>query len=312
MRKGLCIFLSFCLIFVFCCKLSFNQNQIKQKDIKEINKKPKSLENEDYLFSHKSYKEIIETLKYWENKAPDLVDTGTYGKSTKNLDHFYIKITNEFNPGKDVVLLTACIHGNEPLSTSTMLGYIGKLLSDYGKDERITKILNEKTIYFIPAVSPDTYGISRHVDGVDPNRNFPTKRNPEKQSVLPVKNLQEFFLKIKPKSVLSGHTFGRIYLIPWGDSTKDNPNILDYEKIASNMATLSNYKYQRACEMYNRPIYGIESDWYHRNGAFAMVMEFGTHQRHPSLNDTKKEFERTLDAVLFFIEESVKVKIKNY
>lgn len=312
-QKGVCIFLSLCLILVFCVKtIDFKNNEkIENKKQNEIIKKPKGLENEEYLFSHKDYDEIIKIFKTWEEKSPNLIDIGTYGKTTKNKDIYYLKVTNEFNPGKDVVLLTACIHGNEPLSTSTMLGYMGKLLSEYGKNDRITKILDEKTIYFIPVISPDSYGKSRHVDRVDPNRNFPTKKNPDKESVLPIKNLQEFFIKIKPKSVLSGHTYGRIYLIPWGDSTENNPNINDYKKIASNMAELSNYKYQRVCEMYNRPIYGVESDWYHRQGAFAMVMEFGTHQKHPSFKDTKKEFERTLDAVLYFIEESVKVEIKN-
>jgi len=317
LQKGLCI-LSCVLITFFCIEVINSKKDTKQNNIKNIVEKekeiktPKGLENEEYLFSHKTYDEIIEILKVWESKSPNLIDIGTYGKTSKGLDTYYLKVTNEFdNKDKDVVLLTACIHGNEPWSTSTMLGYMGHLLSKYGEDEKITKILDEKIIYFIPVVSPDSYGKSRRVDGVDPNRDFPTKDNPDKKSVPPVNNLRNFFLEIKPNSVLSGHTYGRVYLVPWGDSTKNNPNIDDYKKIASEMGELSNYRHQRACELYNRPIYGVEADWYHRNGAFAMVMEFGTHQRHPSLNDTKQEFQRTLDAVLYFIEESVKVEIKN-
>lgn len=306
-QKGICLLLFFSLIFVLIIKIKEN----KKSEIAENQKVPKSLEGEEYLLSHKNYEEIVSILKKWETKAPDLVDSGSIGKTTKGIDTFYIKITNEFNPGKEVVLLTACIHGNEPWSTSTMLGYVGKLLSSYGKDERITKILNEKTIYFIPVVSPDTYGSSRRVDGVDPNRDFPTLNNPDKKSVPPVQNLRDFFLKIKPKSVLSGHTYGRVFLVPWGDTREKNPNEEDYEKIVSKMANLSRYGWMKASQLYGRPIIGAEDDWYHRNGAFAIVMEFGTHQRHPSLEDTKTEFDRTLDSVLFFIEESTKIKIIN-
>jgi hypothetical protein len=78
------------------------------------------------------------------------------------------------------------------------------------------------------------------------------------------------------------------------------------------MGSLSRYRVQRACEMYNRPIYGTEVDWYYRGGAFAIVMEFGTHQRVPSQSDIDSEFQRTFKAVLYFIKEAPLVEIKQY
>lgn len=279
-----------------------------KQQIKEP-KEPKTPDIKDYVSGHLSYEEIIKTFKSWEDLAPDLVEVGTYGKHGKS-EHYYIKISNEFNPASKKVLITACIHGNEPWSTSTVMAYAGKLLSSYGKEKQITDIINSRSIYIVPVVSPESYPNSRSVMGVDPNRNFPTLKDPDRISVTPVKNLQDFFLKIKPDSVLAGHTYGRIFLIPWGDSTKDNPNLSDYERIASKMCDLSGYRYQRACEMYNRPIYGTEIDWYHRNGAFAMVMEFGSHQRKPSLKETQQEFNKTIQSILYFIEESPKVEIQ--
>jgi hypothetical protein len=75
--------------------------------------------------------------------------------------------------------------------------------------------------------------------------------------------------------------------------------------------------------MYNSPIYGTEVDWYYRNGAFAttpnrkrihrgafaIVMEFGTHQHIPSQSDIDSEFRRTFQAVLYFIKEAPLVEI---
>lgn len=271
---------------------------------------PAKAEIGEYVSGHKSYEEIISMFREWERKAPDLIEVGTYGKTTKQKDHYFIRISNEISPAKKTVLITACIHGNEPWSTSTSIACIGKIISSYGKDESLTDLVNSRTIYFIPVASPDSYPGSRSVDGVDPNRNFPTPKNPDKESVVPVKNLQEFFMKIKPNAVLSGHTYGRVFLIPWGDSTSDNPNLSDYENIASEMSRLSGYRHQRVCQMYNRPIYGTEIDWYHRHGAFAMVVEFGSHQRKPSLEETKSEFKRTFPAIVHFIEKSTDIDVR--
>jgi len=272
---------------------------------------PKAPTIEDYTLGYQNYDEIINMVKNWEKESPLLIETGYYGKTSKNNDCFYFKISNENNKIKYKTLITACIHGNEPWSTSTIMSYAGWIVSNYGKNDIITHIIDNTEIYFIPVVSPDSYPFSRSVDGVDPNRNFPTISNPDKKSVPPVQNLKNFFLKIKPNSILSGHTYGRLYLVPWGDNMSVNPNEQDYKRVASKMGELSRYKWMKASQIYNSPIIGAECDWYHRNGSFAMVIEFGTHQRKPSENDTEIEFERTKEAFLFFIQESVKINIVN-
>jgi hypothetical protein len=318
LTSGLCASAVLVLILLFMVGsykgtlkiLSYNQKIKPKQDASQL-KDPETPDIKEYISGYQSYQEIVQTIKKWENVAPNLVEVGTYGTPHGKNEHYYLKISNELRPSSKKVLITACIHGNEPWSTSTVMAYAGKLLSSYGKEKQITEMLNSKSVYIIPVVSPESYPNSRNIMGVDPNRNFPTLKDPNRISVAPVKNLQDFFLKIKPDSVLAGHTYGRIFLIPWGDSTKDNPNLSDYERIASKMCDLSGYRYQRACEMYNRPIYGTEIDWYHRNGAFAMVMEFGSHQRKPTLKETEKEFNKTFESVLYFIQESTEVKINN-
>jgi hypothetical protein len=222
-------------------------------------------------------------------------------------------------------LITACIHGNEPWSTATMMWYIGDLLQKYNTDLKIKDLLDSREIYFIPVVSPDSYPHSRHVDGVDPNRNF--YETSDKKSVKPVACLQNFFLEIKPNAVLSGHTWGRVYLIPYGDRMENCPDHQEYVKIVGKMSELSDYRYIRACDMYKgngklnnppirtygknlndykvmMPIYGTELDWYYKNGSFPVVMEFGTHQRKPTNEEIEYEFEKTYAAVVYFLHEA--------
>lgn len=302
-----------CLIFIFSVFLIHSTvgYETEPKGSKEEKKFQKSTEVGENIFEHKSYEKIITLFKEWEAKSENFIEVKTYGKTSGNLDQYYIRISNETSPGEKVVLLTASTHGNEPLSTSVMIAYIGSMLNFYGKNKEITEILNSTTIYFVPVVSPDSYPDKRNVDNVDPNRNFPTLKNPQKESVVPIKNLQKLFLEIKPNSVLSGHTYGRLFLIPWGDSVIDNPNYLEYKSIVDRMSEISKYGNKKASQLYGKPIFGTEIDWYHRNGAFAIVVEFGTHQRKPSLADTKEEFNRTFDSFIYFLEESTKVLIYN-
>ncbi len=251
-------------------------------------------------------------LQKWNKEAPDITEIGVYGKSTRGRDLRFIKIENEsIDSVRPVVLITACIHGNEPLAASTVMGYIGTILDKYGDDQDITNLVDDRIIYFIPIVSPDSYPHRRHVDGVDPNRNFPGPRN-NKQSVKPIVELQKFFNKIKPNAVISGHTWGRVYLTPYGDRRQPCPNDKDYQRIIGEMGRMSQYRMQRACQLYGHPIYGTEVDWYYRNGAFSIVMEFGTHQKIPSHREVKEEFNRTFKAVLHFIKEAPIVEIKQH
>lgn len=261
---------------------------------------------------YQNYSETVRQLKEWHEEAPRLTDIGTYGYSSQGKELYYIKIHSVGEEkDKPVVLITACIHGNEPLSASTTMNYIGAMLEEYGENEKITQLINSRDIYFVPIVSPDSYPYRRHVDGVDPNRDFPSIRNSNKKSVPPVLALQKFFLELKPNAVISGHTHGRVYLTPWGDQRKSCPNESDYQRVMSKMGYLSQYKVIRASQMYGNPIYGTEVDWYYRNGAFAIVMEFGTHQRIPSRRDIDQEFNQTFNAVLHFIKEAPLVDIKS-
>lgn len=255
------------------------------------------------------YTGIVDQIKKWNQEAPSLTDVSIYGKSSKGTDLYCLRVTNKTSGQKPVVLIHSCIHGNEPTATATTMAWIGTMLSSYGKDEEVTKIIDTRDIYFVPVMCPDSYPRVRHIDGVDPNRNYPGPSNPNLTSTPSVKAMQDFFLKIKPKAVISGHTFGRIILTPYGDRKQLCPNEADYQRIIGKMSQMCQYKMGRACNNYSRPIQGIEIDWYYRNGAFSVVVEFGTHQRPPSQQEIQAEFTRTYKGALFFLQEAPLVQI---
>lgn len=280
--------------------------------------------------SYMNYTATVAQLKQWNQEAPEMTEVGTYGKSAAGADLYYLRLNNKRTSGsKPVVLITACIHGNEPLCSSTTMWYIGDMLDKYGKDEEITQIVDSRDIYFVPVVSPDSYPNRRQVDGVDPNRDFPSPSRPNHRSCAPVQAIQDLFNRIKPKAAMSGHTWGRVYLTPYGDTMTPPPNHDQITLVMNKMKALSGYRCIRACEMYQQggglnnppirtmgrswgksvPIHGGDVDWYYRGGAFSIVCEYGTHQRIPTDDDTRQEFTKTYKAFLVFLKEAPLVTV---
>jgi|688.fasta_scaffold23901_5 hypothetical protein len=344
-NQTIALILANLLLFQFCFFVILQKNKIvlleknSNQVLPSVNKPelpPITNSISDANPSYLDYPKIVDQLKKWNAEAPEMTEIGTYGKSTKGHDLYYIRIHNRrFIQQEDHprVLITACIHGNEPLATSTTMWYIGNLLKDYNSNSEIRDLLDDRDVYFVPVVSPDSYPTSRYVDGVDPNRNFPKGPDSTNKSARPVAALQDLFNTIKPQAVISAHTWGRVYLTPYGDQMDNCPDHDQFKKLVGKMSELSGYRNIRTCDMYRSngrlnnppirtvgydigeynvmaPIFGTEIDWYYRNNSFAIVMEMGTHQRIPSKDDIKIEFDMTYKAVLHFIKEAPLVKLK--
>ena len=260
---------------------------------------------------HLSYPQTIEQLKKWNQEAPQLTEVFVYGQTKKGTDLYCIRITNKNNTSpKSKVIFASTIHGNETLASGVLMAYAGTILQKFGEDKEITELLNTRELFLVPVVSPDSYTITRYVDGVDPNRDFPTSKNPSHQSTPSVAALINLFWKVKPCAFISGHTFGRVFLTPYGDTRGENLHQTEYDRIVGHMMKSANYKSMHVSELYGRPVTGSEVDYFYRNGSMSLVIEFGTHQHKPTLKEIKNEFDRTKDAITFFIKEAPQCKVK--
>lgn len=308
----LCVSLSLIIISLFILE---NKNKtskfIDNKKIESIEPPLELPKITNDCPEHLSYFETIAQLKTWEKEAKDFVKVFSYGLSSKNNELYCALVTNSKSKlNKQKVLITACIHGNEPWSSGTIMAFMGSLLKTYESDQEVKKTLDTKEIYFIPIVSPDSYPSSRYVDGVDPNRNFPKDGNSNKISVKPIKELQKLFLEIQPKVAISGHTFGRSFLYPYADTDKICENDSDYKNILKKMQELSGYSVLKTSKNYGYPIFGTEVDYYYRNGCLALVVEFGTHQIKPTHEQIKFEHKKTKLALLHFINAGCEISVK--
>src|SRR5574343_28191 len=118
-------------MFLILTKKRENPPEINPNEFTEIRKpelSPIQFKLKESNPSYMNYDQTVSKLKEWESEASELVDVGTYGKSSKGRDLYYLRVTNErIKEKRPVILITACIHGNEPLSSSVVMWYIGNL-----------------------------------------------------------------------------------------------------------------------------------------------------------------------------------------
>ena len=103
-------------------------------------------------------KELKATLNVWIETYPKLIKMETIGRSHKGRPIRLLTITNQDtgpDTEKPAVWIDANIHATEIAGTTTALNLAYKLLSEFGKDERITDLLDSSVYYVIPRVNPD-------------------------------------------------------------------------------------------------------------------------------------------------------------
>jgi hypothetical protein len=160
-------------------------------------------------------------------------------------------------PAKPEVLFVATHHAREWVATQMAMCLITHLTENYGKDQRVTNLLNTTDVWVIPVGNPDGYrytfdterlwrknlrgndgdGQITIADGVDLNRNFDSHwglddegsnpirsdgayRGPAADSEPETQALETFIAKHDFKFTISYHTYSNLILYPWGWQVK--------------------------------------------------------------------------------------------
>lgn len=252
-----------------------------------------------YPQEYPDYQGIVTILKKWNQEAPEITEFGVYGKTKNGTDCTYLRVGT---PGKPQILFHAAIHGNERLSTGATMFMLGKMLHEYGRNEDITWLVKNREIYWVPCLSPDTYLKSRYVEGVDPNRDYPHPRRANHASASPIQAIRDFVEKMDFKGVISGHTYGSVYLWPSLGGSGDQGT---HRKLAEEMSTISRYSNSRISGSPN----GYEIDWYYWKGAVAILTEFGTGSHSPPTSAIPEHGGRNYGAYMLFAKKAPDLKI---
>jgi len=115
-----------------------------------------------------TYEEVVTALKALNQAFPELTKLEVVGKSEEDRDIYAMTVNNP-KTGKALkkpgVYVDGNIHGNEIQGGEICLYLLNYLLTKYGENEEITKLVDKKCFYIIPVVNVD----GRYHFFVDPN-----------------------------------------------------------------------------------------------------------------------------------------------
>ena len=237
-----------------------------QFSIIEIPEKPEEYEITALPVEFINYQQICSLMKKWHQEAPEITDYGEYGQTSKGTPLTYLRIGT---PGKPKVCIHAGIHGNERLSMAATMWIMQKMLHDYGRDKQVTWLVENRDVWWIPVLSPDTHLRSRHVEGRDPNRDYPYPGRRAHTPTSPVQGIMSLHEREDFLGVISGHTTGNVYF--WPSIGPQNDQLI-HRNLANEMSDRSGYS---SSKISSRPS-GYEIDWYYWKGAVSILTEFGS------------------------------------
>lgn len=195
--------------------------------------------------SYRSIDQIYSLLDSLASKKPSIASVGTYGTSTNGKPLKFIKISDNSSSDESnrepVLIIDAATHGDECVTTETLVHHIEELVNKYDSDSEIKRMVDNTEIYFIPIVSPDSHRIGRYVHGVDPNRAYPGVTGSPQGRVQCIDKLMDFFAEKKPTGSMTWHgaTNPGMILHPWGHESgpvsNDQTQVATYSKIRGAM-----------------------------------------------------------------------------
>ncbi len=112
--------------------------------------------------------ELWDDMKRLENAYPKHLTLGSVGKSHNGHEIMYMTINNpDTGPemSKAAMYVDANIHGNEIQGGEICLYTIWYLMENYGKIDKVTRLVDERVFYIFPTVNPDGRQYFMEADG---------------------------------------------------------------------------------------------------------------------------------------------------
>lgn len=110
--------------------------------------------------SYHTPENVVELLTSWQTEHPGISELITIGKTLDNRDLVVFRLADEDSAlvppeSRPAVFVSANLEGIHLVGTEAALMLTENLLSGYGSDESITRMLRERTIYIAPLLNPD-------------------------------------------------------------------------------------------------------------------------------------------------------------
>ena len=104
------------------------------------------------------YDELTGLLKAWAAARPGLVKLESIGTSPEGREVWFLTLTHGATgpaSAKPALLVDGNMHAVEWSGGVAALNFTWKLLRDYGRDANVTRLLDTRTVYVLPRMTPD-------------------------------------------------------------------------------------------------------------------------------------------------------------
>lgn len=162
------------------------------------------VEWEEFLQAPKyqNYDQLTELFRHLERVYPQLAKLSSVGRSVKNRELWILEISANVKHERPQLMpmfkYVANMHGDESVGRQLMIYLAQYLLSNYGTNERVTKLLNTTDIFLMPSMNPDGFENSQeglceskdqyvgrqNENNIDLNRDFPDQFDPVRVGTL--------------------------------------------------------------------------------------------------------------------------------
>ncbi len=243
-----------------------------------------------------TFTEVVAAIDSLHSLYPSICSgRDSIGFTTEGRALWAFKISDNYGVDEDEpeIFFNSLIHAREPMAMEWLMAFAGYLCQNYGADQSVTDIVNNREIWFVPVVNPDGYEYNRlnYPSGggmwrknrrvspgpVDLNRNWgymwgydnvgssptpssETYRGPGAFSELETSFLRQFIISHNFNYIMNLHTCGNYYLYPFGYGIVDYPQIAVQRAIGDSLQAFGPFTHGRAWELLYF-VNGESNDW---------------------------------------------------
>ncbi len=283
----------------------FPDAQLDEKDIHDVFVR-NTRRNPRWRDRYHNWNSVQAELTSIAGMNPSLASVEHYGQSDNGEPLTAFRLTGRTTDiRKPEVLITSSTHGNEIATVEITMGMIQRLIAGYGKDTRITAMMDKHVIFFIPVVSPDGYlDESREVNGVDPNRDYPYPGNPNKHSIPTIENETKWFAIHNIEGSCDIHSPAEMVMYPWAYTAQSVPaaDLAKFKALVNPMGQDLGFPVGQIYHIIY-PAPGSSADyWYWKHKTLALGYEMAGGSFAPDSSEIPALIEQHVPSLYHFVE----------
>ncbi len=265
------------------------------------------------LAGYHDYPGAVQLADSLSASFPDIFRKVVYGKSVLGHDLFAVKISDrvEVDEPEPEVGFDGCSHGDEIIGGEILVRLMRDLCLQYGRDERVTRLINEREIWIFPFANPDGRQTltRRNFNNVDLNRDWGYMwdgwgNSPAPYSQPETRALLRWILDHQFVINQSFHAGNKLISFPWSYRPHQSPDHQIIAGLAEGYAKASQYRNLSFGNGYQKlyPINGSAKDsYYGLRGSLGWTMEVA-HQKYPDAEGADLLYRRNFPAILHLLE----------